>query len=377
MKHSILVIGAGISGASVARALAENGTHVLVVDKRPHTAGCTYDYADAHGIMIHKYGPHIFHTNNGMVWDFLSRFTAWHHYQHTVLGWIQGRLVPLPINIDTIQALYNQPMTASLMKQFLDERRVAIDAPASMREAVVSQIGEELYSLVFENYTKKQWGMDPENLPASIAARVPTRFNRDPRYFTDRYQGIPRDGYTALIERMLDHPAITVRLGVDAGDVGAYAGGDWNTRHDKLIYTGGIDDFHSHSFGRLPYRSLRFVLETHACEQYQPVAVVNYPNDYDFTRITEFKHFTGKKCSGTTIMYEYPQAEGEPYYPIPIPSATELYNKYKADADKLENVFFLGRMGQYKYINMDQAVHLACELAADILGKNVDALFER
>lgn len=366
----ILVVGAGIAGCSVARLLAEKGLRVAVCERKSEVGGCAYDYRDAAGVLVHKYGPHIFHTREKRVWDFLSRFTGWVHYQHKVLGWIQGQLVPLPINLDTINQLYGTSLDSENVKGFLDGKRVKPSGePANMREAVIAQIGEELFDLVFNNYTRKQWGRDAAELPASIAARVPARFNRDPRYFTDQYQGMPELGYTVMMQAMLDHPNIKTFLNTDAGELGIREGDAWRGGWKNVVYTGNIEDYFKSRFGPLPYRSLRFELATYDMEFYQPAAVVNYPNDYDFTRITEFKHFGLDKTARTTVMFEYPSAEGEPYYPLPVKSAEELYVMYKAEADKLSNVQFLGRIAQYRYMNMDQVVLSALELAESIAWK--------
>lgn len=345
-----LVVGAGFAGSVLAERLAsERGDRVLVIDRRPHIAGNAYDHLDAAGLLIHRYGPHIFHTNSRAVFDHLSRFTTWRPYQHRVLGQVDGRLVPIPINLDTINALYGLDLTPDELDAWFAARAEPVDVVRTSEDVVVSRIGRELYEKVFRGYTHKQWGLDPSELDHSVTARVPVRTNRDDRYFTDAFQFMPAHGYTRMFERMLDHPLITVRTGVDYSAV----------RRDvaaRLIWTGPVDEFFGCRFGRLPYRSLRFVHETLGQEWFQPVGTVNYPQTEAYTRITEYKHLTGQSHPRTSITYEYPEAEGDPYYPVPRPENQALYKRYEALADAAADTWFVGRLATYRYYNMDQVV---------------------
>ncbi len=345
-----LVVGAGFAGSVLAERLAsERGDRVLVIDRRPHIAGNAYDHLDAAGLLIHRYGPHIFHTNSRAVFDHLSRFTTWRPYQHRVLGQVDGRLVPIPINLDTINALYGLDLTPDELDAWFAARAETVDVVRTSEDVVVSRIGRELYEKVFRGYTHKQWGLDPSELDHSVTARVPVRTNRDDRYFTDAFQFMPAHGYTRMFERMLDHPLITVRTGVDYSAV----------RRDvaaRLIWTGPVDEFFGCRFGRLPYRSLRFVHETLGQEWFQPVGTVNYPQTEAYTRITEYKHLTGQSHPRTSITYEYPEAEGDPYYPVPRPENQALYKRYEALADATADTWFVGRLATYRYYNMDQVV---------------------
>ena len=345
-----LVVGAGFAGSVLAERLAADmGMKVLVVDKRPHVGGNAYDHYDEHGILVHKYGPHIFHTNSAQVFSYLSRFTEWRSYQHRVLASVDGRLVPVPINLDTINTLYGTRYDAATVSEFFErvaEKRLIRNS----EDVVVSKVGRELYEKLFRNYTRKQWGLDPSELDASVAARIPTRTNRDDRYFTDTYQAMPRHGYTKMFERMLSHPNIKLLLNADYREVRDLV------PHRSLVYTGPIDEFFDFKLGKLPYRSLEFRHETLPHRRFQPVGTVNYPNENPYTRITEFKHLTGQRHEHTSIVYEIPQAEGDPYYPIPQRENAKLYEDYKAMAAPLGNVHFVGRLATYKYYNMDQVV---------------------
>jgi UDP-galactopyranose mutase len=350
-SYDYLVVGAGFAGSVLAERLASKlGRRVLVIDKRDHIGGNAYDFYNADGILVHLYGPHIFHTNDERVLAYLSKFTAWRPYEHRVLASVDEQLLPVPINLDTINRMYGLTLDAEGMKLFLAER---ISAPAHIRtseDIVVSRVGRELYEKFFRNYTRKQWGLDPSQLDASVAGRIPVRFDRDDRYFSDSFQVMPRDGYTRMFERMLDHPHLTVRTGVDYRDaVKSYP-------KAKVVYTGPIDEYFDFRYGPLPYRSLEFRHETHDVETYQAAPVVNYPNEHAYTRVTEFKYLTGQKHAKTSIVYEYPRAEGDPYYPIPRPENAALYAKYRELAERDGNVHFCGRLANYKYLNMDQVV---------------------
>src|SRR5215203_3177582 len=305
-----LIVGAGFAGATIAERLASDaGKKILICDRRPHIGGNAFDHHDEAGVLVHKYGPHIFHTNSKDVYEYLSRFTDWRPYQHRVLARVDGQLLPIPINLNTINQMYGTNFTSFQLDEFfrsLAEPRAQIK---TSEDVIVSKVGRELYEKFFRNYTRKQWGLDPSELDAAVTARVPVRTNRDDRYFTDLYQAMPKHGYTRMFERMLDHPNIKVMLNTDLDEIRELV------PFRQMIYTGPIDAFFNYQYGRLPYRCLEFKHETIDREQVQPVAVVNYPNDYLFTRITEFKHLTGQAHPRTSIVYEFPKAEGDPYYP--------------------------------------------------------------
>jgi UDP-galactopyranose mutase len=363
-KYDYLIVGAGYAGSVYARLCADKGLKVLLIDKRPHIAGNAYDSYDEDGVLIHNYGPHIFHTQSKAVWDFLSRFTAWHYYQHWVLSNVDGLLLPMPINVNTINGLYGTSYTSENIHEFYEKKKKIIDGEIKTSEDfILSQIGEDLYEKFFKNYTKKQWGVYPSELDKSVVARIPIRYNLDPRYFSDRYQAMPKYGYTKMFEAMLDSPNIDVKLGISMQEL------DKNITYDKMVYTGKIDEFFDYKYGRLPYRSLRFEFETLDKEKYQEAPVVNYPNDYDFTRVTEYKQLTGQVCSKTTISREYPQEEGDPYYPVPNDYSKEMVEKYHAEVAKLKNIFFLGRLAEYKYYNMDYVVSRSIQKFKEVEGK--------
>jgi UDP-galactopyranose mutase len=359
-----LIVGAGFAGCVLAERLAADaGKRVLVVDRRPHIGGNAYDHYNEAGILVHRYGPHIFHTNSREVFEYLSRFTAWRPYEHRVLASVDGQLVPIPINLDTINRLYGLRLDSFQAAAFLAERAEKIEHPRNAEEMVLSKVGRELYEKFFRNYTRKQWGLDPAELDASVTARIPTRTNRDDRYFTDTYQAMPLHGYTRMFERMLDHPNIKLMLNTDYREIAGCI------PHRELIYTGPIDEFFDFRFGKLPYRSLEFRFETHDTPRVQPVATINYPNEHAYTRVTEFKHLTGQRHHKTTVVYEYPRAEGEPYYPVPRKENAELYKRYQELADATPGVHFVGRLATYKYYNMDQVVAQALTLYARLTGR--------
>lgn len=355
-----LIVGAGYAGSVLAERLARgSGKKVLLIDRRPHIGGNAYDCYDESGILIHKYGPHIFHTNSREVFDYLSRFTEWRQYQHRVLAHVDGQLVPIPINLDTINKLYGLNLNSFQMEEFLASRAEKVEQVCTSEDVVVSKVGRELYEKFFRGYTRKQWGLDPSELDAQVTARVPTRTNRDDRYFTDTYQAMPKRGFTRMFENMLDHPNIHILLNTDYRDVRQII------PHREVIYCGPVDEFFDFRFGKLPYRCLEFKHETLNRAQYQPVAVVNYPNDYPYTRITEFKHLTGQEHAKTSIVYEFPRPDGDEYYPIPRRENAELYHKYQALAEQA-GVHFVGRLATYKYYNMDQVVAQALTLYAKL-----------
>ena len=346
-----LVVGAGFAGATLAERLARaGGKRVLVVDRRNHIGGNAYDHYNAAGILVHRYGPHIFHTNSREVFDYLSQFTEWRAYEHRVRASVDGRLVPLPINLDTINELYGLDLSAPELDAYFASVAEPVERIRTSEDFVVSKVGRDLYLKFFRSYTRKQWDLDPSELDASVAARVPARLNRDDRYFTDEYQAMPLDGYTRMFERMLDHPNIKVLLQTDYREI------ENVLPYRELVYTGPIDEFFDLRYGKLPYRSLEFRFETHAQERFQPAPVVNFPNEHAYTRCTEFKYLTGQEHPKTTVVYEYPRAEGDPYYPVPRPENAELYQRYKALADASSGVHFVGRLATYKYYNMDQVV---------------------
>ena len=346
-----IVVGAGFAGSVLAERLAsQRDERVLVIDRRPHVGGNAYDHLDAAGVLVHQYGPHIFHTNSDAVVSYLSRFTRWRDYEHRVLARVDGQLVPIPINLDTINRLYGLDLNPEGMEAFLAARREAPDEIRTSEDVVVATVGRELYEKFFRGYTRKQWGMDPSELAKSVTARIPTRTNRDDRYFTDTFQKMPSDGYTAMFRRMLDHPRIEVALGTDLADIRD------KVPFRRMIYTGPVDEFFGFRLGRLPYRSLQFRHETLDQEWHQPVAVVNYPQTEAYTRVTEYKHLTGQVHPKTSITYEYPSAEGDPYYPVPRPENEALYQRYQLLARSCPDVWFVGRLATYRYYNMDQVV---------------------
>ena len=351
--YDYLIVGAGFAGSVLAERLAsQHGARVLLIDRRPHIGGNAYDEPNEAGILYHKYGPHIFHTNSEQVVEYLSQFTEWRPYEHRVLAYVREKLVPIPINRTTLNELFGLDLkTDDEAAEYLASRAEPVADIKTSEDVVINAVGRELYELFFRGYTRKQWDLDPSELDKQVTARIPTRTNTDDRYFTDAFQAMPRDGYTAMFNRILDHPLIEVRTGVDFRDVRD------DVDYDHLIYTGPVDEYFDYRFGKLPYRSLKFDHQTLDQEQFQRTGTVNYPSqDVPFTRISEYKHLTGPKAPVTTITYEYPSAEGDPYYPIPRPENQELFKKYEALADATDNVTFVGRLATYRYYNMDQIV---------------------
>jgi len=362
MSFDYLVVGAGFAGSVCAERLAAAGHRVLVVDRRPHIGGNAFDRRDEHGILVHPYGPHIFHTNAKRVFEYLSRFTDWRFYEHRVLAKVEDGLYPIPINRTTLNRLYDLELDETGAEQYLQGVREPRDPIRTSEDVVLSSVGADLCDKFFRGYTAKQWGLDLSELSAGVAARIPTRTNDDDRYFGDQFQFMPAQGYTQMFERMLDHPNIEVRTATDMDDVRQECAGA------HIVYSGPIDAFFDYRFGKLPYRSLEFVHE-HLPDtpQFQDVGTVNYPNDEAFTRITEFKYLTGDQAPGTSIVREYPRAEGDPFYPIPRPENEALFKRYQQLADEAQGVTFVGRLAQYRYYNMDQVVAAALKAADDIL----------
>ena len=365
-EYAWIVVGAGFTGATIAERIAAELDHkVLVIDRRNHIGGNAYDYPGDYGILIHKYGPHIFHTNSEKVWSYLSRFTRWRAYEHRVLGSIDGQLAPIPFNLDSLDILFPRGEAEALSRQLIEsygmEKKVPILKMREAQSGDLRALADYIYEKVFLHYTLKQWGMRPEDLDPSVSARVPVHISRDPRYFQDVYQTMPEEGYSAMFSRMLDHPNIHVSTGTSYGDI------RMEQENAKVIFTGPIDEFFEYAYGALPYRSLRFQLASRPTPEAQPVGTVNYPNDFAYTRITEFKHLTGQTADGTVIVEEYPEAHepgrNEPYYPIPTPDNAERLKPYLAAAKALEGkVWFAGRLGDYAYYNMDQACARALAL---------------
>ncbi|HVR99196.1 MAG TPA: UDP-galactopyranose mutase [Thermoanaerobaculia bacterium] len=359
-----LIVGAGFAGSVLAERLARAaGKRVLLVDRRPHIGGNAYDHYDAAGILVHKYGPHIFHTNSKEVFEYLSQFTGWRPYEHRVRASVDGQLLPIPINLDTINQLYGLKLNSMEVEKFFASVAEPVECVRTSEDVVVSKVGRELYEKFFRGYTRKQWGLDPSDLDAMVTARVPVRTNRDDRYFADMYQAMPLHGYTRMFENMLDHENIKILLNCDYREVAD------EVSYEKLIYTGPIDEFFDFRYGKLPYRSLDFKFETVNQEWVQPVAVVNYPNEHPYTRVTEFKHLSGQEHRKSTLVYEYPMAEGDPYYPVPRQENNDLYKKYQTLAEANPDVHFVGRLATYKYYNMDQVVAQALSVYARIVGQ--------
>jgi UDP-galactopyranose mutase len=358
MNHDVVVVGAGFAGSVIAERCASAGRSVLVIDRREHIGGNAFDERDAHGVLVHRYGPHIFHTNALGVVEYLSRFTSWRPYEHRVLAMCDGQLYPIPINQTTVNKLYGLSLDEAGVAAFFERVREPRSAMRTSEDVVLASVGRDLCDKFFRGYTRKQWGLDLSQLNASVAARIPVRTNADDRYFGDSFQKMPTEGFTAMFARMLDHPNIRIEAGVEFSRFR-------QQNHWKILfYTGQIDEYFDFSLGKLPYRSLRFEHEHKAdTDQFQPVGTVNYPNDFAFTRITEFKHLTGEQHAGTSIMREYPESEGDPYYPVPMAENHEQYGKYRALAEAEPTTIFVGRLAQYRYFNMDQVVGAALRAA--------------
>lgn len=360
----VLVVGAGFAGAVAGRQLADAGYSIRIIDRRSHIGGNAWDEKDGHGVLVHPYGPHIFHTNSRRVMAWLSRFTDWRFYEHRVLARVDGRYFPIPINRTTLNAVFGLDLEEADVPGFLESIREPRTPLRSSEDVVLNSVGHRLCDMFFRGYTRKQWGRDLAELSSSVAARIPVRTDDDDRYFGDSFQFMPRDGYGAMFSRMLDHPGIEIALGQD------YASEPARSAVKHTIYTGPIDEFFEYRFGRLPYRSLRFEhyhSEFVAEDEFvQPAPVINYPNEEAFTRITEFKQLTGQRCPGSSLVREYPSAEGDPYYPIPCAENEALLKQYETEALKWPAVSFVGRLAQYRYYNMDQVVASAIKVADSV-----------
>lgn len=378
MKHTsspdIVIVGAGISGATLAQQYAQKlHKKVLVIEKRDHIGGNCYDYVNEAGHLVSKYGAHIFHTNDETVWQYVNQFSQWHPYVHRVLAQVEGSLIPIPVNRTSVNTLFGLNLKTDLeMRSWLATHQLPCAHPTTSEEVALSRVGKELYEKIFKNYTKKQWDKYPSELDPSVLSRIPVRESTDDRYFTDKYQAIPANGYTKVFEKMLEHPNITVLLNTDF-----FALKDQIKAAEKLFYTGPIDRFFEHTAQlseKLEWRSLRFEWETLPQDSFQPAAVVNYPSPRDgaFTRIVEYKKIYTQTTNTTTISREYSSAEGEPYYPVPTARNQALFEQYKDKANKLKDVYFVGRLANYKYFNMDEAFKNALDLFAS-LEKNAHA----
>jgi len=352
VKYNFLIVGAGFAGAVAAERLAKSGNKILLVEKRNHIGGNAYDEYDEHGILVHRYGPHIFHTNSKKVFDYLSQFTEWRFYEHKVLANLNGKLYPIPINRSTLNKLYDKNFkTDEEVQRFYDSVKKSIYPIVNSEGKIVSQVGEDLFEKFFKHYTKKQWGIEAKELSPSVLGRIPVRTNTDDKYFTDKFQFMPKDGYTKMFERMLNHKNIEILLNTD------YKKKVNDVKYDKMIYTGPIDYFFDYEFGKLPYRSIRFEFKHYDKEYFQPTAQVNYVDQTEkFTRVVEHKRLSDNIVKGTTVSFEYPNNGAESYYPIPNEKNFRLYKKYKAKAESLKNVIFCGRLAEYQYYNMDQVV---------------------
>ncbi|HHV10336.1 MAG TPA: UDP-galactopyranose mutase [Clostridiales bacterium] len=356
MEYKYVIVGAGLAGLTMAERIAnELNEKVLVIEKRNHIGGNVYDSYNEDGILIHNYGPHIFHTNDKGVYEYLSRFTKWNDFWHRVLTYVDGNPVPMPITVETINKLYNLNLDCSEVEEFLKKQAVPISEVKTSKDVALSKVGKDIYEKIFETYTRKQWGVDPGELDTSVISRIPIRLNRDTRYFADKYQGMPKRGYTKMCENMAANKNIKILLNTDYKEVIG------DIKHETLIYTGATDEFYGYKHGKLAYRSVNFVFETFDKEEYQEAPVVNYPNDYDFTRITEYKKLTWQEHKKTTIGKEFPSGEGEPYYPFPTKDCKAQFALYEEEMKKESKVIFIGRLAEYRYYNMDAVVRRALD----------------
>lgn len=361
MKFKYVIVGAGLAGLTVAERIANVlDEKVLVIEKRGHIGGNIFDSYNKDGILIHNYGPHIFHTNDREVYQYLSNFTKWNDFWHRVLTYVDGNLIPMPITVETINKLYNLDYNCFQVEDFLKKQALDINEVKTSKDVALSKVGQDIYEKIFETYTKKQWGVDPGELDTSVISRIPIRLNRDTRYFADKYQGMPSYGYTHMCENMVANKNIKIMLNTDYNEIND------QVDCDTLIYTGATDEFYNYKHGKLSYRSIQFQFETLDKEEFQEAPVVNYPNDYDYTRITEFKKLTWQDHRKTTICKEFPCSEGEPYYPFPTKECKGQFAKYEEDMKKEKDIIFLGRLAEYRYYNMDAVVRRALEVFTDL-----------
>lgn len=358
-SNQIVIIGAGISGSVLAERYASVGKKVLMIEKRNHLGGNCFDYINKDGILVSEYGAHLFHTNYKDVWQYVQQFSDWVPHKHKVLAFVDGELVSVPVNITTVNKIFNLNIqNEQEMRKWLEKNQLKLAPgknPKNSEEVILNRVGRILYEKLFKNYTKKQWDKYPTELNPSVLARIPVRNNFEDGYFSDKYQAQPVGGFTRIFEKMLNHPNIRVMLSIDFFKIKDQLGD-----YEKLFYTGPIDRFFNNK--KLEYRSLDFQFETFNQEFFQENSVINYPNDFDFTRIVEYKYITGQKHSKTTISKEYSRTKGEPYYPVPTLRNQRLYKKYKRETEGLKNVYFVGRLAEYKYINMDEAFKNALDL---------------
>ncbi len=371
-----IIVGAGMTGATAARALAEQGKKILVIEKRAQIGGNAYDCKDDAGVLVHRYGPHIFHTNDGEVWEFLSRFTTWRKYKHKVLADVDGEYMPVPFNLNSMVIAFGyrkaEQMRKALVARYGEGSNVTILELRQSADSLLGELADFVYENIFKHYTVKQWGITPEHIDPAVTARVPIRISKENGYFTDTYQGIPEQGYTAMFENMLNHPSVELKLNTDVKEVLAFSDGkitfEGEPFEGKVLYTGALDELFDAKYGRLPYRSLEFRFETLSKEYAQLCGTVNYTVDKDYTRITEFKHLTGQKCPVTTVMKEYSKPCGEsdiPYYPIACGDSRALYAKYRAEAERYPALYLAGRLAEFRYYNMDAAAASALALCRE------------
>ena len=364
MKFDYVIVGAGIAGLCMAERIT-NVLHkeVLIIEKRSHIGGNLYDCYDENGLLIQAYGPHIFHTNDASVFSYLSTFTTWHEYQHKVLSYVNGEYVPFPVNLCTLSQIFHEPFTKEKAQQYFQKVQQDPQSCKTFEDIAIASVGADLYEMFYKHYTEKQWGMPCKELDASIFSRIPIRLNNDQRYFSDRYQGIPKAGFTAMMKRMLN-AKMHILLNTDYQQIKD------EISYEKLIYTGPLDAYYDYCYGHLPYRCLRFAFETHDTPSYQQAAVINYPNDYDYTRITEFKKLTGQEHKHTVILKEFPVQEGIQCYPILQPKINAILAQYQRLAEQEKDVIFLGRLANFKFYNIDQIVAEACKCFAQLCEKS-------
>ncbi len=378
--YDFIIIGSGFAGAVVANKMAKEGKKVLIIEKRNHIGGNCYDTLDEHGVLIHQYGPHIFHTNNEEVYEYLSQFTKWYDYSHEVVANLNGMYIPVPFNLNTLKKVYDAKKADELEEKLIREygfgTRVPILKLRENKDEDIRAIADFVYENIFLKYTMKQWGQTPEQVDPAVTARVPVLISNDNRYFQDKYQGMPLDGFTPMFDKMLENPNITIMLSQDAKDIMEFRNDGIyyeNQRFNgQIIYTGALDELFDCKYGRLPYRTLKFDFSFLKQDEYQPRAVVNYTVSEDFTRITEFKKLTGQQVNGTTIMKEYPMAytgakDETPYYAIMNESNKAIYEKYVNLVSEYKNFHLLGRLAEYKYYNIDGIVEKALNLVKEFV----------